>query len=79
MVLPCSGKVFLGALEMEKQPKFWWALPTAHISHSLPNISINHVATICEFSDDFGWNLDLLAASLPIHVVDVIINIKNWF
>ncbi|KAL6184070.1 hypothetical protein ACLB2K_045474 [Fragaria x ananassa] len=65
-----------------KTIKFWydcWALPTALISYALPNIPINHVATVCEFWDDFGWNLDLLAASLPSHVVDVIINIPTGF
>lgn len=65
-----------------KTIKFWydcWALPSALLSHALPNITIDHTASVCDFWNDFGWNFDLLVASLPSHVVDVIVNIPTGF
>ncbi|XP_062013929.1 uncharacterized protein LOC133730329 [Rosa rugosa] len=62
--------------------KFWydfWLIPTALITHALPNAVINHNATICEFWDDFGWNIEMLSSVLPIHLVDLAINTPTGF
>ncbi|XP_024158077.2 uncharacterized protein LOC112165700 [Rosa chinensis] len=65
-----------------KTIKFWsdsWILPNALINFALPSAHINPNATICDFWNDTGWDLDLLSSVVPNEIISLIINVPTGF
>ncbi|XP_050386206.1 uncharacterized protein LOC126802601 [Argentina anserina] len=56
-----------------------WLTPNALISHVIPNAHVDHNATVCDFWDDLGWNIDLLSTALPDDIVNLVINTPTGF
>lgn len=55
-----------------KTIKFWydhWVSSKSIIEFALPTAMINPNATVCEFWNANGWNVDLLSISVPLDIL----------